>query len=272
MPFPFLSSPDSQTHSPLGHSPLSKVASITASFWIIKVLSTGMGETASDFLAHRLGPLPAVALTGSVFVVALSLQLQAKRYAALLYWFAVIMVSVFGTLAADAVHVGFGVPYWASTVGFLLALGMIFTLWQRLEGTLSIHSVTTRRRELFYWAAVLATFALGTAAGDFTARTLGLGWLISGLLFAALIALPVLLRVRLKLSPVLAFWWAYVITRPVGASFADWVAVTHSQGGLGLGTGVVTLGLSGLILVFMLVSAAHKSHSSATSEALTPAD
>ncbi|OLV19608.1 integral membrane protein [Deinococcus marmoris] len=236
------------------------------------MLSTGMGETASDFLAHRLGPLPAVALTGSVFVVALALQLRARRYAAPLYWFAVIMISVFGTLAADAVHVGFGVPYWVSTLGFLLALGVIFTLWQRSEGTLSIHSVTTRRRELFYWATVLATFALGTAAGDFTARTLGLGWLTSGLLFAALMALPVLARVRFKFSPVLAFWWAYVITRPVGASFADWMAVPHSQGGLGWGTGAVTLGLCVLILVFVLTSAVHQGRSAARGEALAPTD
>ncbi|GAA4018816.1 membrane protein [Deinococcus rubellus] len=265
--------PDSPASSDeQAHSPLSKVAAITISFWIIKVLSTGMGETASDFLAHRLGPLPAVGLTGSVFVVALALQLRAKRYAAPLYWFAVIMVSVFGTLAADAVHVGFGVPYWTSTLGFLLALGVIFTLWQRSEGTLSIHSVTTRRREVFYWAAVLATFALGTAAGDFTARTLGLGWLASGLVFAALMALPVLLRVRLKFSPVLAFWWAYVITRPVGASFADWMAVPHSQGGLGWGTGIVTLGLSALILVFVLASAIHKSRFAVQGEALAPTE
>jgi len=254
------------------HSPLSKVAAITVSFWVIKVLSTGMGETASDFLAHRLGPLLAVGVTGIVFVTALALQLRAKRYAAPLYWFAVIMVSVFGTLAADAVHVGFGVPYWTSTLGFLLALGVIFTLWQRSEGTLSIHSVTTHRREVFYWAAVLATFALGTAAGDFTARTLGLGWLASGLVFAALMALPVLLRVRLKFSSVLAFWWAYVITRPVGASFADWMAVPRSQGGLGWGTGVVTLGLSALILVFVLASALHQSRFAAQGEALGPTD
>lgn len=231
-----------------------------------------MGETASDFLAHRLGPLPAVAITGSVFVVALALQLRAGRYNALLYWFAVIMVSVFGTLAADAVHVGFGVPYWVSTLGFLLALGVIFALWQRFEGTLSIHSVITRRRELFYWATVLATFALGTAAGDFTAYTLGLGWLVSGVLFAALITLPSVLRARLQLSPVLAFWWAYVVTRPVGASFADWMAVPHSQGGLGWGTGTVTLGLSMLILVFVLVSAVHKGRFATANEVLTPID
>ena len=234
-------------HKPL-HPALSKVPAVTVSFWVIKVLSTGMGETASDFLAHRLGPLMAVALAGSVFVIALALQIRARRYAAPRYWFAVVMVSVFGTLAADAVHVGLGVPYWVSCLGFMLALGAVFALWQRTEGSLSIHSIVTRRREVFYWAAVLTTFALGTAAGDFTARTLGLGWLVSGLLFTALIALPVWLRGRFKLDEVLAFWWAYVITRPVGASFADWLAVPQRQGGLGLGTGAVTLGLSVLIV------------------------
>lgn len=232
---------------------LSKVPEVTISFWIIKVLSTGMGETASDFLAHRLGPLPAVALAGSVFVIALALQFRASCYQPAQYWFAVVMVSVFGTLAADAVHVGFGVPYAASVLGFLMALGAVFALWQRSEGTLSIHSITTRRREVFYWAAVLTTFALGTAAGDFTARTLGLGWLLSGVLFAALMALPASLGLKFKLNPVFAFWWAYVLTRPLGASFADWVAVPHYQGGLGLGTGVVTLGLSVLILALVLM-------------------
>ena len=226
---------------------LSRVPEVTLAFWIIKVLSTGMGETASDFLAHRLGPVSAVGLAGLGLVLALTLQFRAGRYVAWVYWLAVVMVSVFGTLAADAAHVGFGVPYLASTVLFMAVLAAVFWLWQRREGTLSIHSVFTRRREAFYWAAVLTTFALGTAAGDMTARTLGLGWLLSGLLFAALIAVPGVLRSRAFLSEIPAFWLAYILTRPLGASFADWVAVPHTRGGLGLGTGVVTLGLSGLI-------------------------
>ncbi|GGR28852.1 membrane protein [Deinococcus ruber] len=229
---------------------LSKVPEVTAAFWVIKVLTTGMGEAASDFLAHRLGPLPAVALSGLGLLLALAWQLRNRRYTAPAYWAAVVMVSVFGTLAADAAHVGFGVPYWLSTLGFSVALAVIFAVWQRTEGTLSIHSILTRRRETFYWATVLATFALGTAVGDLCAKTLGLGWLASGLLFAVLIALPGILG-RRGLNPVLAFWCAYVLTRPLGASFADWLAVPHAQGGLGLGTGAVTLGLGALIAAFV---------------------
>ncbi|WP_424952973.1 hypothetical protein [Deinococcus sp.] len=242
-------SPQPMTATPLS-SALSKVPEVTTLFWIIKVLTTGMGEAASDFLAHRLGPLPAVALSGLGLLLALVLQFRARQYAAPVYWTAVVMVSVFGTLAADAAHVGFGVPYAASTVLFLVALGAIFLLWQRREGTLSIHSIFTRRRELFYWAAVLCTFALGTAAGDLSAVTLGLGWLASGLLFAVLIAVPGVLA-RFGLNAVLAFWWAYVLTRPLGASFADYAGLPHSRGGLGFGTGPVTLALTGLIVLLV---------------------
>ncbi|AWN24724.1 hypothetical protein DKM44_15015 [Deinococcus irradiatisoli] len=232
----------------------SKVPDITAYFWIIKLLTTGMGEAASDFLAHRLGPLPAVALSGLGLALALTAQLRARQYQAWLYWSAVVMVSVFGTLAADAAHVGFGLPYGVSSLGFSLVLAVIFAVWQRREGTLSIHSIVTRRREVFYWLTVLTTFALGTAAGDLTAKTLNLGWWASGLLFAALMAAPALrlgLPGRRRLPPVLGFWWAYILTRPVGASFADWLAVTPGQGGLGFGAGHVALGLSVLIAVLV---------------------
>jgi len=230
----------------------SKVPEVTPLFWIIKVLTTGMGEAASDFLAHTIGPLPAVALSGLGLLAALALQLRARRYVAGIYWTAVVMVSVFGTLAADAAHVGFGVPYAVSATLFLLTLGGIFFLWHRQERTLSIHSIFTRRRELFYWAAVLSTFALGTAAGDLTAVTLHLGWLTSGLLFAVLIAIPGLLRARTGLNSILAFWCAYVLTRPLGASFADWAALPHDRGGLGAGTGAVTLGMTAVIVLLVV--------------------
>lgn len=234
-----------------GTTLLSKVPEVTLSFWIIKTLTTGMGESASDFLAHRLGPLPAVALSGIGLVATLLWQFRASRFQPWTYWSAVVMVSVFGTLAADAAHVGFGVPYWLSTLGFSLALAVIFAVWQRSEGTLSIHSILTRRRETYYWGAVLATFALGTAAGDLTAKTLGLGWLASGLLFAVVFAVPGVLRRRSLIGDVLGFWWAYVLTRPLGASFADWLAVPHAQGGLAFGAGTVALGLLALIVLFV---------------------
>ncbi len=184
---------------------LSKVPAATVSFWVIKILTTGMGETASDFLTHRIGPFPAVALSGLGLLAALALQFFARRYVAWIYWLAVVMVSVFGTLAADAAHVGLGIPYLASTVAFSVALAVIFAIWYRFEGTLSIHSVRTRQREAFYWATVLTTFALGTAAGDMAARTMGLGWLVAGLMFAALIAVPALMQARFGLNEIIAF-------------------------------------------------------------------
>jgi uncharacterized membrane-anchored protein len=166
-----------------------------------------------------------------------------------IYWLAVAMVGVFGTMAADVLHVGFGVPYLASSAFFAATLALVFILWYRTEGTLSIHSIHTTRREGFYWAAVMTTFALGTAAGDMTAVTLHLGYLNSGLMFALVIAIPALAW-RLGLNPVLTFWFAYILTRPLGASFADWMGVSHARGGLNLGPGPVSLTLAALIIGF----------------------
>ncbi|WP_329310221.1 COG4705 family protein [Streptomyces sp. NBC_01262] len=230
---------------------MSKVPEVTVYFWIIKVLTTGMGETASDWLAHLLGPVPAVGLGALALAAALAVQLTARRYVAWIYWTAVVMVSVFGTMAADILHVGLGVPYLISTPFFLLALGMVFALWYGCEKTLSIHSIHTRRRELFYWATVLATFALGTAAGDLTATTLGLGYLGSGVMFAAAIAVPAVAHRWFGLGAIVAFWSAYIVTRPLGASFADWMAVSSGRGGLAWGLGPVTLYWTIAILAFV---------------------
>jgi uncharacterized membrane-anchored protein len=161
------------------------------------------------------------------------------------------MVSVFGTMAADSLHVGLGVPYAVSTACFAAALTVVFVVWFASERTLSIHSIDTPRREVFYWVAVMATFALGTATGDLTATTLGLGYLASGLVFAVLILLPAVARRWLGLGEVAAFWAAYVLTRPLGASFADWLAVPPSRGGLGLGDGVVSIVLTLAIVVLV---------------------
>jgi uncharacterized membrane-anchored protein len=230
---------------------LSKVPQVTALFWIIKVLTTGMGETASDFLAHTVAPPVAVGLGAAGLTVALVLQFRVRRYLAGVYWSAVIMVSVFGTMAADVLHVGLGVPYQVSTTGFAVVLALILGLWYASERTLSIHSITTGRREFFYWATVLATFALGTALGDLTAATLGWGYLVSGLVFAAAITVPALAHRTGRLGGVAAFWTAYVITRPLGASFADWMGVSTARGGLGWGTGPVTLAWAAVIVVLV---------------------
>jgi uncharacterized membrane-anchored protein len=231
--------------------PLSKVPEVTAYFWIVKALTTGMGESTSDFLVHKLVPEIAVVIGGIGLVIALVLQFRARGYVAWRYWLAVAMVGVFGTMAADAVHVALGVPYIASTLFYGAMLAAVFGSWYASERTLSIHSIYTPRRELFYWAAVLATFALGTAAGDLTAVTLGLGYFASGLLFAAAIAVPAIGYWRFDLNAILAFWSAYVLTRPLGASFADWLAVSHERGGLDLGTGEVSLALAALIALFV---------------------
>jgi uncharacterized membrane-anchored protein len=232
---------------------MSKVPQVTALFWIIKVLTTGMGETTSDFLVHSIAPVIAVAAGAVGLLAALLWQFRVGRYISAVYWLAVVMVSVFGTMAADVLHVGLGVPYTVSTAGFALALAAIFVVWFRVEGSLSIHSITTRRREVFYWATVLTTFALGTAAGDLTATTLHLGFLASGLVFAAVIVLPaVAYRLRL-LAAVPAFWFAYIVTRPLGASFADWMGLPGYRGGIGWGTGPVSLTLGIVIVVLVVV-------------------
>ena len=229
-----------------------RVPEITAYFWAIKALSTAMGESTSDYLVHAMDPKIAVVLGFIGFVAALALQFRMGRYIAWTYWLAVVGVGVFGTMAADVLHVGFGVPYIASSLLYAVVLAAVFISWYRVEGTLSIHTVDTPRRELFYWAAVVATFAMGTAVGDLTATTFGLGYFASGLLFAAIIAVPAFGYFRLRWNAVFCFWFAYVATRPLGASFADWMGKPKSVGGLGLGDGPVALALTAVI--FCLVA------------------
>jgi uncharacterized membrane-anchored protein len=225
-----------------------KVAAVTVFFWIIKILTTAMGEAVSDYLVHRYNPYLAVIGGFVLFVVGLAMQLAARSYRSRTYWFAVSMVAVFGTMAADVLHVEFGVPYIISTILFAIALLVVFGSWYRSEGTLSIKSVTAGRREHFYWAAVLATFAMGTAAGDLAAYTFGLGFLSAGILFGVLFALPLAAQRLLGLDAIVAFWLAYVMTRPLGASFADWMGKSTHAGGLGWGDGPVALVLALLIV------------------------
>jgi len=224
---------------------------ITVYFWIIKLLSTAMGEATSDYMVRAINPVIAVLLGFTGFVIAMVLQFRAKAYNAWIYWLAVVMVAVFGTQAADVLHIKFGVPYIASTAFYAVVLAVIFILWYRTERTLSIHSIRTPRREMFYWATVLATFALGTATGDLTAKTLNLGYLASGIWFSLAFAVVAVAHWKFRLNPILAFWIAYVLTRPVGASFADYVAFPHSVGGLGVGHGPVALLLTFIIVILV---------------------
>jgi uncharacterized membrane-anchored protein len=182
-----------------------------------------------------------------VFVGCLAGQLASKRYLPWVYWSTVVMVSVFGTMVADGLHVVLGVPYFASALFFAVVLVAVFAVWYVSEKTLSIHSVRTRRREVFYWATVVVTFALGTAVGDLTATTMGLGYLSSGVVFALVIAVPALGYWKFGLNAVAAFWFAYILTRPLGASFADWLGVSAGRGGLGWGTGPVSVVLAVVI-------------------------
>jgi uncharacterized membrane-anchored protein len=186
-----------------------------------------------------------------ILAASLAVQFYVRRYVTWIYWTAVVMVSVFGTMVADVLHVGLGIPYLVSTTCFVVALAVIFAVWYASEKTLSIHSVYTRRREAFYWATVMATFALGTAAGDMTASTMHLGYFSSGVMFAVLIAVPALAYWRFGLNEIVAFWFAYIVTRPLGATFADWLGVSHSRSGLGLGTGPVSLVLAIVIVGFV---------------------
>jgi uncharacterized membrane-anchored protein len=236
------------TAAAAGRRAASKVPQITAFFWIIKVLTTAQGEAVSDFLAFRFGPVIAVSLGATGLAIALALQFRARRYVAWIYWAAVVMVAVFGTMAADGLHVELGVPYDVSTPFFAVSLAVVFAVWYATEKTLSIHSIDTPRREFFYWATVMATFALGTALGDLTATTLHWGYLTSGIVFTGVIVVPAIAHWRLGMNSILAFWFAYIVTRPLGASFADYFGVPHRYGGLGMGRGLV-----GLILTFVIV-------------------
>jgi uncharacterized membrane-anchored protein len=231
---------------------LTKVPEIGLIFWVLKLLTTGMGESMSDFLGQQSVPLAAATgIFGLWF--ALWLQLRTPEYRAPVYWFAVMMVAIFGTMAADGVHIGASLPYSVTTVGYAAVVAGVFYCWYRSEGTLSIHSITTRRRESFYWAAVLATFALGTAAGDLTATTLHLGFFGSVVLFASIITIPAVGWWRFQMNPIVAFWFAYIVTRPLGASFADWFSKPPSITGIGLGDGTV----SGLALLAFIALVAY---------------
>ncbi len=231
---------------------LTKVPKITAYFWIIKLLTTAMGESLSDYSVHQFNPYLAVISGFIVFAIALTIQFKKRQYVPWAYWLAVTMVAVFGTMAADVLHIQFGVSYTASTILFAISLVVVFTAWYLSEKTLSFHSIHTRKRETFYWAAVLATFAMGTAAGDFAAYTVHLGFFSAGLVFAALFILPGIGYRLFRLNSIFAFWFAYVLTRPLGASFADWTGKAHSSGALGWGDGPVAGVLALLILVLVI--------------------
>jgi uncharacterized membrane-anchored protein len=205
----------------------------------VKLLTTAMGEAVSDFLVQRFNPYLAVLATMVLFGVAIVWQFRVPAYRTWPYWTAVAMVAVFGTMVADAIHIGLGVPYKVSALMFAVVLTVIFVVWYRSERTLSIHSIYTPRREFCYWATVCATFAMGTAVGDLTAQKLHWGYLVSGIVFTAAILVAYWLW-RAGVNPVLTFWAAYILTRPIGASFADFFGMPVKSGGLGVGHATVS--------------------------------
>jgi len=219
-----------------------KVPEIIFLFWVIKVLTTAGGEATSDYLALDLGSrLVAGCIEAGIFLVALVWQFRTRRYVAAAYWLLAYAIAIFGTGVADAMHLFIGIPYSGTTFLWAVVLALVFWLWYRSERTLSIHSIYTQRREVFYWAVVFATFAEGTALGDWTAVSLHLGYLASGIMFFLIILIPAVGWWRFGLNSVVAFWFAYVITRPLGASFADYFGKPHSLSGAGYGEGTVAL-------------------------------
>ena len=233
-----------------GRQMLNKVPEITLYFWIIKVLCTTVGETFADFLNTNLhlGLTKTTYAMGSLLIVALLFQFGFRRYVPGVYWLAVVLLSVVGTLITDNLTDNFGVSLVAATVAFGILLALTFAAWYAAEKTLSVHTIQTTRREAFYWSAILFTFALGTAAGDLVAERMHLGYLVSALVFGALIAVVAFAHVRFKLNGILAFWIAYVLTRPLGASLGDLLSQGRGAGGLGLGT----VGTSALFLATIL--------------------
>jgi uncharacterized membrane-anchored protein len=233
-----------------------KVPEIVFVFWVVKILTTAGGEVTSDYL-KTYGNLGGGGTEVALFVIALVLQFGTRRYRAFAYWFLAYAIAIAGTGISDFLHLDVHIPYAGTTILWAVILAVVFWTWHRSEGTLSIHSITTQRREAFYWATVFATFALGTALGDFTATSLNMGYLPSGLFFFAVILLPALAWWRFGLNSIAAFWMAYVVTRPLGASFSDYISKPANITGIGFGNGPAALvfGVAVLLLVSYLAIA-----------------
>ncbi|HEY1666507.1 MAG TPA: hypothetical protein VGG54_12515 [Trebonia sp.] len=247
-----------------------KVPAVKPYFWVVKLLTTAMGEAVSDYLVNDVNKYLAVVVGFVVFVVAITWQFRTPTYRTWPYWTAVAMVAVFGTMCADVMHIVLGLPYTVSATFYAICLIATFVIWYRSEGTLDIHSIVTRRREVFYWLAVIFTFAMGTALGDLFATTFHLGYLASAFVFAALICVP-LIAWRLGVNPVLTFWVAYILTRPIGASFADYFGMPKDISGMGLGHGAVSVVTLILVLAsFIYLSRAGIDQPEAGSPAVPP--
>jgi uncharacterized membrane-anchored protein len=240
---------------------LNKVPAVTLAFWAVKIMATTVGETTADFLNANLGlGLGGTsAVMAALLAVALGLQFRSRRYVPWVYWLVVVLVSVVGTLITDNLTDHLGLPLALTTGLFAATLAVTFFTWHATEGTLSVHRIDSTWREAFYWAAILFTFALGTAAGDWVAETLKLGYLVSALLFGAVIAVVTLAHFGFGLNAVLSFWAAYILTRPLGASLGDLLAQPVGSGGLGLGTvGTSAVFLATILTLVGIMTAGHR--------------
>ncbi|MBA3668572.1 MAG: hypothetical protein H0W71_00640 [Sphingomonas sp.] len=237
------------------HQMLNKVPIVTLAFWVIKILATTVGETGADFLNFNLGfgLTKTSLLAGLVLAGFLSLQLRQDRYVPWIYWICVVFLSIVGTLVTDNLSDNFGVSLYVTTAAFAIALAATFFVWHRAERTLSIHDITTPPRERYYWLAILFTFALGTAAGDLVSEQLGLGYILAGAIFGGLILLITIGYYARAIGSVLAFWSAYVLTRPLGASAGDFLTQSPQDGGLGLST----MSVSAVFLVIIIALVAY---------------
>jgi len=241
---------------------LNRVPEITIFFWIIKILATTVGETAADFLSEKLGLGLTVTsyVVGALLLIALLIQfIKIKKYVPASYWIAVVLMSIVGTLITDNLVDNLEIPLTTTTIAFSIALVAVFVLWYLSEKTLSVHTIFTAKRELFYWAAILFTFALGTAAGDLVAERLDVGYALSALMFAVCIGLIAILHFYFKMDAVLAFWAAYILTRPLGASIGDLLSQPTEAGGLGLGTvGTTAIFLTTILILVIYLSLTKK--------------
>lgn len=242
-----------------------KVPLVILLFWVIKVLATTVGETGADYLNFNLGlGLGKTSLIATaLLVVMLVVQLKQSHYVPWIYWVTVVMLSIVGTLITDNLSDNFGVSLWVSSALFATALAAVFIAWWRSEHSLSIHDITTPRREGYYWAAILFTFALGTAAGDLVSEQMGLGYAVAGAIFGGLIAAITAGYYARLINPVLAFWSAYILTRPLGASMGDYLTQAPKDGGLGLTTMTVSavfLAVIVALVTYLTVSGADRTH------------
>ncbi|WP_025659623.1 membrane protein [Rhizobium sp. IBUN] len=250
-------------------APINRVPEVTVDFWLIKLMAVTMGETAADYLAVNLGlglTVTSIIMT-AILVVVVAIQFAQKRYVPASYWAAVVLISIVGTLITDNLVDNFGVPLEATTIGFSIALAVTFAVWFAFERTLSIHTIYTTQREAFYWLAILFTFALGTAAGDLIAETFDFGYLTTAFLFMAVICVMAVAYALAGLNSIVAFWLAYIFTRPLGASLGDLLSQPVEYGGLGFGTvytSLLFLGLIVAIVIYMTLSQSSREPTQAT--------